>query len=54
MLGLQLISQDAKQQMAGQVGLWSPPKHGVPTTTKLTDVDVAQTRDLDVECLPVR
>ena len=40
--------------MAGQVSWRSPPEYGVPTVPKLTDVEVTQARNLDVECLPVR
>ena len=49
LIGLQPVGQDAKQQMAGQVRGRLPPEHGVPTAAKLTDVEIAQARDLDVE-----
>ena len=49
LIGLKPISQNAKQQMAGQVRGWLPPEHGMPTAAKLTDVEIAQARDLDVE-----
>ena len=54
LVGLKPVGQNAKQQMAGQVRGRSPPEHGVPTSSKLTDVEIAQARNLDVECLPVR
>jgi hypothetical protein len=44
---------DAKQQMAGQVRGRLRPEHGVPTAAKLTDTEIAQARNLGVECLPV-
>ena len=34
-------------------GRW-PPEYGMPTAAKLTDVEITQARDLDVECLAVR
>ena len=40
--------------MAGQVRGRLPPEHGVPSGAKLADIEIAQTRDLDVECLSVR
>ena len=49
LIGLQSIGQDAKQQMAGQVRGRLPPKRGVPTAAKLTDAEIAQTRNLGVE-----
>ena len=53
-IGLKPIGQNAKQEMAGQVRGRSPPEHRVPTGSKLTDVEIAQARDLDVERLAVR
>jgi hypothetical protein len=35
--------------MAGQVRGRLPPEHGVPTTAKLADAEIAQARDLGVE-----
>jgi hypothetical protein len=39
--------------MAGQVKGGSAPEHGVPTGAKLTDVEITQTRNLDVQRLAV-
>jgi hypothetical protein len=52
-IGLEPISQNAKQQVTGQVRGRSPPEHRVPTGPERTDIEVAQARDLDVECLAV-
>ena len=54
LIGLKPVSQNAKQEMAGQVRGRSPPEYGVPTGPKLTDVEITQARNLDVECLSVR
>ena len=54
LLGLYPVGQDTKQQMSGQVRRRSPSEYGVPTSPKLTDVEITQARDLDVERLPVR
>ncbi len=40
--------------MAGQVRGRLLPEQRVPTGSKLTDVEITQARELDVECLPVR
>jgi hypothetical protein len=40
-VGLQAVSQNAKQEMAGQVGVWSPPEYILPTASKLPDVEIA-------------
>jgi hypothetical protein len=53
-IGLQLVGQHAKQEMAGQLRGWLPPEYGVPTSPKRTDIEVTQVRNLDVECLLVR
>jgi hypothetical protein len=52
--GLQPVSQNAEQEVAGQVGVWSPPKYVMPMASKPPDVEIAQARNLAVECLPVR
>ncbi len=54
MVSLEAVSQNAKQEMSGQVRGRSPPQYGMPTGTKLTDVEITQARNLDGECLPVR
>ena len=53
-VGLQPIRQDAKQKMTGQVRMGSPPEYVMPTASKLPDVEIAQARNLAVECLAVR
>ena len=53
-IGLKPVGQNAKQQMAGQVRGSPPPEHSMPAGPKFIDVEIAQARDLDVECLPVR
>jgi hypothetical protein len=37
----------------GQVRGWSSPEDRVPTGPERTDIEVAQARNLDVECLAV-
>ena len=44
-----LQSQNAKQEVAGQMRGWLPSEHGVPTRPKLSDVEITQARNLDVE-----
>jgi hypothetical protein len=51
--GLEPVRQNAKQDMAGQVKGGSPPEYGVPTGAKLADAEITQTRNLDVQRLPV-
>jgi hypothetical protein len=53
-VGLQPVSQNAKQEVAGQVRVRSPPEYVMPTASKLHDVEIAQSRNLAVECLAVR
>jgi hypothetical protein len=53
-IGLQPVSENAKQEMAGQVRGRSPPEYGVPMSPKLADAEITHARNLDVECLPVR
>ena len=47
-------SQNAKQEMSGQVRGRSPPKHVLPTDLETTDVEIAQARDLDVQRRRIR
>ena len=54
MIRLQPIGQDAEQEMAGQVRGRRPPEDSVPAAAKRVDVEIAQARDLGVECLAVR
>ena len=48
-IGLQPISQDTKQQVAGQVTGCSASEHRVPSGSQFPDIETAQTRDLVVE-----
>ena len=54
MIGLQPVSQNTKQQMAGQVRGRSASEYGVPTSSKGTNIEITQTRNLDVDRLPIR
>ena len=40
--------------MAGQVRVRPPPEHVMPTASELLDGEIAQARNLAVECLAVR
>jgi hypothetical protein len=51
LIGLEPIRQNAKQQVAGQVRGRSPPEDRVPSGSELSNIETAQTRDLDVERL---
>jgi hypothetical protein len=53
-IGLQPVSKNAEQEVAGQVGVWLPPEYVMPTASKLPDVEIAQARNLAVECLAVQ
>ncbi|HMI95049.1 MAG TPA: hypothetical protein VK479_00965, partial [Micropepsaceae bacterium] len=53
-IGLQPISQNPKQQVAGQVRGRSPPKDRVPSGSEFSNIETAQTRALVVERLPIR
>src|SRR5271169_6679182 len=53
-VGLQPERQAAKQEMTSKVsGRW-PAECGMPTAAKLTNVEITQARNLDVEFLAVR
>jgi len=52
--GLKAVSQNAKQEMSGQVRGHSMPQYGVPTGPKLTDVEITQARNLDVLALGIQ
>ena len=49
MTGLNPVSEDTKQQMAGQARVRLPPEYGEPTGPKLTGVEITQARYLDAE-----
>jgi hypothetical protein len=53
-VGLQSIRQNAKQEVAGQVRVWSPPEYVMPTASKLPDVEIAHARDFVVERRSIR
>jgi hypothetical protein len=48
-ISLQPVSQNPEQQMAGQVRGCAPPEYSMPTVPKLTDVEITQARNLNVE-----
>jgi hypothetical protein len=54
MIRLKSVGNNTKQKMARQVRRRSPAKHSAPTVPELTDVEIAQTCNLDGECLPFR
>src|SRR5262245_26839318 len=53
-ISLQPISQNMKQQMAGQVRGRSPPERRVPSGSQFPFTETAQPRDLVVERLSLR
>ena len=53
-VGLEPISQNAEQEVAGQVRVRWPPEYVMPTASKLPDGEIAQAGNLAVEFLPVR
>ena len=53
-VGLQPVNQNAEQEVAGQVRVRSPPEYVMPMASKSPDVEIAQARNLAVECLAVR
>jgi hypothetical protein len=53
-VSLKAVSQNTKQEVAGQVRVRPPPEYGMPTVSKSLDVEITQARNLDVECVPVR
>jgi hypothetical protein len=48
------IGQNTKQEMARQVRGRPPPKHVVQTGVKRSNLEIAQARDLDVECTSIQ
>jgi len=53
MIRLQAIGQDAEQEMTGQVKGCRSSADRMPPAAKPADVEIAQPRDLGVECLAV-
>jgi len=53
-VSLKPIRQNTKQQVAGQVWMRSTPEYGIPAAPKVTDVEIAQARNLDADCLAIR
>jgi hypothetical protein len=49
--GLNSIGKDAKQKMAGQSRGRSSSEHSVPAGSKFSEIEIAQTRDLDLNRL---
>ena len=54
LVGLKPIGQHTKQHTAGQVRGRRPLEHSLPAIVQRFDIKVAQSRDLDVECVSVR
>src|SRR6266511_528781 len=54
MIGLKPVRQNAKQEMAREVRWRPPPEHCVPSGSELCDIETTQSRDLDVEHLPIQ
>src|SRR6516225_2110089 len=53
-VGLKPVRQSPKQQMTGQMRGWSPAEYSMPTAAQLSDVELAQPRNLDIKCCAVR
>jgi hypothetical protein len=53
-IGLKPAGQNSEQQMPGEVRRRSPPEDCVPSGSKFPNIKTAQSRDLDVELLPIR
>jgi hypothetical protein len=51
-IGLEPIGQNTKQEVARQVRGRQPPEHRPPAGLKITEVEIAQARDLDCENAP--
>ena len=54
MIRLKAVGEHPKQKVARQVNGPSPAKYRLPAVPELSDVEIAQTCDLDGDCLPVR
>jgi hypothetical protein len=52
-IGLSAICENAKQKMAGQVRGSTSPEYAVPASAKLSEIEVAQTRNLDLGSVSV-
>ena len=53
-VGLKPVRQSPKEQMTGQMRGWSPAEYSMPTAAQLSDVELAQPRNLDIKCCAVR
>jgi hypothetical protein len=53
-VGLEPVSQSSKQQMTGQMRGRSPAKYRMPTAAQLSDVEIAQARNLDIKRRAIR
>jgi hypothetical protein len=51
--GLKSIGQNPKHEVAQQVRGWLTPERIVPTGTKAGNIEIAQSRDLDIESFVV-
>jgi hypothetical protein len=54
LVSLHSIGQNAKKEMAGQMRGRASAKYCVPTASKLSDIEIAQSHDLDVKYFSVR
>ena len=54
MVGLEPVRQNAEQQMPRQMNAGWAPIYFLPTSPECNGVEITQTRNLDVDCLPVR
>ena len=53
-VGLKPVGQNTKKKVARQVRGRPPPKHVARTGLKRSNVEIAQPRNLDVECTRIR
>jgi hypothetical protein len=53
-VSLQPVGQDTEQEMARQVRGRLPPEHGQPAGAERAEVEIAKSRDLDIERVPVQ
>lgn len=50
-VGLEAIGENTKKQMTGEVSGRFTSKHYAPASPKRLGIEIAQTRDLDTQCL---
>ena len=54
LIGLQAVSEDAKQEMAWKVRGRRSTTDSLPPAAKTRDIEITQSRNLDIECFAVR